>query len=175
MSNFVDKTSVVEAASIYKESKLMGRDFKVTLPEVTPVTADVGGLMGTMPIPLLNTIEEMELTISKVGVDDYAVELCNPGSKNLIIKWAQDVVKSDGSVKAVGCKAELSVLPKTYMPAADIEVGSASEFDCTYGVFIYKLYVDGKCRLEINRMTGTLKAWNGKSLQDFSGKFSQLL
>ena len=92
-----------------------------------------------------------------------------------LVKWVQDMVTSSGDVSPVGCKAEFTGFPKSYMPGADIEVGSASEFDCTYEVFIYKLTVDGTVIFEINRMTGVLKAWDGKKLVDYSQKFGKLL
>ena len=172
---FVNKTSVVEAATIYQSGKLIGNDYKVSLPDIVPVKADIGGLMGTMNIPLLNTLESMEMTITKVGIDKYAPLMCAPGKKEFIIKWVQDQVDSSGDVKPIGCKVNVRCLPKSYMPTADVEVGSASEFDCTYEVFIYKLYVDGTCVFEVNRLTNTLKAWNGKKLVDYSTKFSKLL
>ena len=172
---FIDKTSVVEAVTVYEESDLVGNDYTVSLPDVVPVTADVGGLMGNMNIPLLNTIESMTSTITKVGIDKYAPRMCSPGKHNLIMKWVQDQVDSSGDVKPVGCKAEISGLSKSYMPAADLEVGSASEFECSYEVYIYKLYVDGVLVFEINRLTSTLKAWDGSKLVDHSKKFSELL
>lgn len=175
MANFINKTSVVEAATIYQDSTLVGNDYTVSLPDVVPVTADVGGLMGTMNIPLLNTLESMELTITKVGIDKNAAQMCTPGKKNFLIKWAQDQVDSAGDVKPIGCKVNVSCLPKSYMPTADIEVGSASEFDCTYEVFIYELIVDGTTVFQVNRMTGVLKAWDGSKLVDFSANFSALL
>lgn len=175
MAKFIDKTSVIEAATIYLKSKLIGRDYNVTLPDVVPVTADVPGLMGTMSIPLMNTLQSMEMTITKIGVDDNAAKMCRPGKKDFLIKWVQGRVDSSGSVKPVGCKAEISCLPKSYLPGAELEVGSASEFDCTYEVFIYKLYVGGKCRFYVNRLTGVIKAWNGKALEDYSAKFNKLL
>lgn len=172
---FVNKTTVTEAATIYLGGKLVGTDYKVSLPDVVPVKADVGGLMGTMNIPLMNTLESMEMTITKVGIDKYAPRMCAPGKKDLMIRWVQGEVDSKGNVKPIGCKAIVSCLPKAYMPTADIEVGSSTEFDCTYEVSNYQLYHDGKCVFYVNRMTGTLKAWNGKKLVDYSAKFSKLL
>ncbi|MBQ9003984.1 MAG: phage major tail tube protein [Eggerthellaceae bacterium] len=175
MANFIDKMTVVEAATIYNGGKLAGNDYKVTLPAITPATTDVNGLMGTMNVPLLNTLEAMDMTITKIGVDANAVQLCTPGKKDLMINWVQDKVNSSGDVSPVGCKAQVSCLPKSYMPAADIEVGSTSEFDCTYEVYEYKLTIDGVVVLHVNRLTGTLKAWNGKELVNFSSSFDKLL
>ena len=72
---FLNKMSVVEAGTVYLDSDLMGNDYTVTLPDVVPVTAEVGGLMGTMDIPLLNTLDSIEATITKVGVDQYAARM----------------------------------------------------------------------------------------------------
>lgn len=175
MANFINKTSVIEAATIYQDSELVGNDYKIKLPDIVPVKADIGGLMGTMNIPLLNTLESMEMTVTKVGIDKYAPRMCSPGKKSFLIKWVQDQVDSAGDVKPVGCKVEVSCLPKAYMPTADVEVGSASEFDCTFEVFIYKLYVDGAQVFEVNRLSNTLKAWDGKKLVDYSNSFNSLL
>ena len=175
MAGYINKTSVVESATIYQSGKLVGRDYTVSLPDVVPVTADVGGLMGSMNIPLMNTLESMELTITKIGVDAYAPTMCSPGKKDFMIKWVQGQIDKAGDVKPVGCKASIGCLPKSYMPQADIEVGSASEFECTYEVFIYKLYINGKCVFYVNRLTGVIKAWNGKKLVDHSNKFNKLL
>lgn len=175
MATFVNKTSVVEAATIYLGGKLIGNDYTVSLPDVVPVTTDVGGLMGNMNVPLLNMLESMELTITKVGVDDNAAKMCSPGVKKIMAKWVQDQIDSSGNVKPIGCKAEFSCSSKSYMPTADIEVGSASEFDCKFEVSEYKLTIDGKCKFHVNRMTNVLKAWDGKKLVDYSAKFAKLL
>lgn len=175
MSKFVDKTSVVEAATAYEGGDLIGRDYKVTLPDVVPATVDVPGMMGTVNFPLLTSIESLETIISKTGVDERAARLCSPGRKDLLFKWVQDKVDSVGNVTQVGCKAEITGIPKSYMPAADIEVGSASEFDCTYETLVYKLYIDGALVFHINRMAGTLEAWDGTKLVDYSSSFDALL
>ena len=175
MANFVDKMTVVEAATIYTDGDLVGNDYKVTLPNVVPATADVKGLMGSMSIPLLNTLQSMEMTIQKTGVDANAAKMCTPGKKNLLVNWVQDKVQSSGDVSPVGCKAQVSCLPKSYMPAADVEVGSASEFDVTYEVYEYKLTVDGVVVFHVNRMTGTLEAWDGEKLVNYSTSFDKLL
>lgn len=172
---FLDKMTVVEAATIYVGGELAGSDYKVTLPDVVPATADVSGLMGTMSIPLLNTLEAMQMTITKVGVDKHTAKMCTPGKKDLLINWVQDKVNSSGDVSPVGCKAQVSCLPKSYMPAADIEVGSTSEFDCTYEVYEYKLTVNGKVLFHVNRLTGTLEAWDGNQLKNYSNSFDTLL
>ena len=173
--NFVDKTTVVEAATIYEGGSLIGNDYKVTLPDVVPVTTDVGGLMGTMNIPLIRTLEAMSMTVTKTGVDANAARMCTPGKKDIQVNWVQDKVTSSGDVSPVGCKAQVGCTPKSYMPAADIEVGSVSEFDVEFEVSEYKLTVDGVTVFHVNRMTGTLEAWDGTRLVNYSSSFDQML
>ena len=175
MSKWVDKTSVIEAATIYDDGTLVGADFKVTLPEVIPVTAEVSGLMGTMNIPLLNTLESTEMTITKVGVDKNAARMNKPGTHSMLVKWVQDRIDDSANVTPVGCSASIKCLPKAYMPGASLEPGSPSEFDCTYEVSEYKLTVDGVDVFHMNRITGTLKVWDGTKLVDCNTDFDKYL
>ena len=175
MANFIDKMNVVEADTIYEGGDLIGSDYKVTLPDVIPATSDVSGLMGVMNMPMLNTLQSMTATITKQGVDANAAKMCTPGKKDLLINWVQDKVNSSGDVSAIGCKAQLGCMPKSYMPAIEIERGNTSEFDCEYEVFEYKLTVDGAVIFHVNRITNVLKMWDGKKLVDFSESYAKLL
>lgn len=160
---------------MYHADTLVGNDYKISLPDVVPITTDVSGIMGTVNVPLLSGLESMELTVTKVGIDKNAAAICTPGKKDVSFKWVQDKIDAEGNVSPIGCKAEFRVLPKSYMPTADIEVGSATEFDCNFEVLIYKLFVDGLQILEVNKLTNTLKVWNGSELKDFSQSYNSLL
>lgn len=174
--NFVNKTSVVEGTSVYVGEKIVGNDLTVTLPEVTAVTADISGLMGTVSIPLLHRLEDMELAISKEGLDANSAILTSPGKKDITVKWAYDSIDSGGNVTVKGAKAIMSVVSKTISPGFDLEPGETSEGDLTFSVLVYRLYLDGKLVLQINRMTGLIKALNAKGkLYDYSARFKKLL
>ena len=175
MATFVPKHMTVEASALYVGNPCVGNNVPVTLPAVTPVTTDVDGLMGTMIVPLLNTIESMEATVSKKGVDENSYLLTCPGTKALMAKWVQDKVGSDGSVTPVGCKAELKASPKVYSPEASLEIGSSTDSDIPFEVYEYKLTVDGVTVFHVNRLTSTLKCWDGKQLKDYSQTFNSLL
>ena len=175
MAVWKDKMAVIEADAVYVDGVLAGRDFNVTLPEVVPTTVDVGGLMGTMSIPLLSSLESIAMTVTKVGIDADLARLCKPGKKTLRISWVQDRIKSDGTVAPVGAKAEVSCFPKAYMPAGAIEIGSVSENDVELEVYEYKLTVDGTTVFYLNRLTNTLQAWDGKDLVNCAASFDTLL
>lgn len=170
MGKWVNKRGPIEANTIYAEGTLVATDTTVTLPEITFMTADVQA-MGEMSIPLSNAIEDMEMSITKIGVDKNMTKLTSPGKKSIEVRWVQDLIKSDGTVSAEGCKAFLSVSPVTLHPGASLEVGSATENELTYKVFRYKLVVDGEEILLVDRLAHTLKV-NGK---DYSKKYDSLL
>lgn len=173
---YVNKTSVVEGTSVYVGSEIVGNDLTVTLPEVTAVTADVSGLMGTVELPLLHRLEDMELAISKEGLDVNSAILTSPGNKEITAKWAYDSIDSAGNVTVKGGSAIMSVVPKTISPGVDLEPGETSEGDLTFGVLVYRLYLDGKLVLHINRLAGILKALNAKGeLVDYSTSYKNLL
>lgn len=172
---FVPKSVTVEASSVYVGSTCVGNNLKITLPEVTPSTTDVDGLMGTMSVPLLNTLEDMEATVTKVGTDENTYLLTSPGTKDITAKWVQDRVSSDGTVTPVGCSAQLKCMPKVYSPEEELEIGSATESDIAFSVYEYKKTVDGKVVFWVNRLTSTLKVWNGKELKDYSSSFAKFL
>lgn len=173
---YVNKTSVVEGTSVYVGSRIVGNDLTITLPEVTSVTVDVNGLMGTVAVPLLHRLEDMELAISKEGLDENSAILTSPGRKEVTAKWVYDSIDSAGNVSVKGGKAIMSVMPKTISPGIDLEAGETSEGDLTFSVLIYRLYLDGKLVLHINRLTGTIQALNANGvLTDYSTNFKNLL
>ena len=123
------------------------------------------------PNPLMNALDDMEMTISKSGIDKNMTALTTPGKKDIEVRWVQDRIKSDASVEAEGCKAFLKVAPVTLHPGASLEIGSASENDLTFKVFRYRLVVNGEEVLLIDRLAHVLKV-NGK---DYSKKYDKML
>jgi len=138
---WLDLKGPILADTVYVDGKLVAKDVTVTLPGVTPVTADFRA-MGTMTMPILGQIEAMEAAITKIGVDLGLRTLVKLESKTIEFRWAQDVKTSDGSTKTEGCKAFIRAMPKT-IPGLSVDPGSASENELTFAVSRYQLFVDG--------------------------------
>ncbi len=170
MGKWVDKRGAVEANTIYVNGALVATDTTVQLPEITFMTADFNS-MGEMSIPLINAIEDMEATITKIGVDDNMTKLTAPGKKDLEIRWVQDRIQSDASIIPEGCKAHLIASPVTLHPGASLELGSATENEITYKVFRYNLFVNNQEVLLVDRIAHVLKV-NGV---DYSTSYDSLL
>ena len=141
MEKWLDLQGPILADTVYVDGKLVAKDVTVTLPGVTPVTADFRA-MGTMTMPILGQIEAMEAAITKIGIDLGLRTLVKLESKTIEFRWAQDVKTSDGSTKTEGCKAFIRAMPKT-IPGLSVDPGAASENELTFAVSRYQLFVDG--------------------------------
>jgi len=155
MSIWVDLKGPVEAVTIYVDDTLVARDAKVTLPAITPVTADYKA-MGTMTLPLTGQIESMEFSITKVGIDVGLGRLVEFKQKTIECRWVQNIVDANGISRQEGCKAFMKAVPKT-IPGLSIEQGSLSENDVTAEVLRYQLFVGGAELWLVDRLAQILR------------------
>jgi phage tail tube protein FII len=166
----MDKSGAIEAVNVYVDNKLAAEDCTVSLPGIEFLTTEVKA-MGNLTLPMLAALDDIETKVTKIGVDRNVGVLTSPGNKKLEYRWVHDKVKADGSVAPEGCKAFFTAVPTTLAPSIDIEIGSAEEAEITYKVTRYKLVVDGKEIILVDRLAHKLKV-NGK---DYTEKFNQML
>lgn len=138
---WIDLKGPIIGTTAYDEGKLVGKDVTITLPSVTPVTADFRA-MGTLTLPLPGQIEAMEASITKIGVDNGLRSLVKLQSKTLEFRWVQNVLKSDGTQSVEGCKAFLRTVSKG-IPGLSLEPGSTNENELAFAVSRYQLFVGG--------------------------------
>lgn len=150
---YVDKHGAVQGCTVYLKGRLVARDATVTLPEVTFLTAEIKA-MGTMEVPL-PLIEAMEASMTRGAADADTAALAAPGAKDLEVRWVEQKVKADGSVTEVGHKAFMRVMGKK-VPAVSIETGTPSEAEHTWAVSRYRLLVDGREKLLVDRLADQL-------------------
>ena len=137
-----DKKNAVLADTCYCDDKLAAQDVSVTLPAVNFLTTEVNA-MGSMDVVLAGLVEAMEATITKVGIDLGLGRMLTPTKHSYEFRWAQNVLKSDGTSAPEGCKAFITGVPKG-IPGFGLEVGSNIEGDVALSVSRYQLYVNGK-------------------------------
>lgn len=138
---WLDLKGPVLADTAYDEGKLVAKDVAITLPTVTPATADFRA-MGTLTLPMLGQIEAMEAAITKIGIDLGLRSLVKFESRTLEFRWVQDVKQSDGSTKTEGCKAFIRAVSKT-IPGLSIDPGNPVESEIPMAVSRYQLFVGG--------------------------------
>lgn len=159
MAAFVNIGGPIVANTVYVDNKLVARDVSATLPEVMPVTIDVQA-MGTWSLPIWQLLEDMQLTITKIGVDLGLRSMLKPEPLTLEMRFVQTVTDANGATKPVSCKAFMRGIPAS-MPGIGVAIGEASENEVNYSVTRYQLMVDGTEYALIDRLAGKLKI-NGK-------------
>ena len=165
MSKFVNICGPVIGTTAYSEGKLVARDTAITLPEVTPLTADLQA-MGTYSLPIWQLIDNMETAITKIGVDLGLRSIIKPDMKPLEFRWVQTVTDANGVTKNVGCKAFIKGIPNK-IPGIGVTVGEASENECTIATTRYNLFVDGQEMFLIDRLAGVVRI-AGKNYSDMN-------
>lgn len=169
MATWLDIKGPVVADSVYADNKLVAKDTAFTLPGVEFMTADVQA-MGNMTVPLIGLLENMELAITKIGIDNGLGRMNRLQKQNFEFRWVQNVVKSDGSTSVEGCKAFVRTMPGSF-PETGVEVGSASEQENTYNVTRMQIYANGVEILCVDRLSQILRI-NG---EDYMSKINNLL
>ena len=103
MAKWLDIKGPVVADTVYADSTLVAKDVAFTLPGIEFLTADVQA-MGNMTVPLIGLLENMELSITKIGVDNGLRRMNRLEKQSFEFRWVQNVVKSDGSTATEGCR-----------------------------------------------------------------------
>lgn len=166
---WTDIKGAVMADTVYCDDTLVAKDTSFTLPGITFATADVQA-MGTMSVPIIGMIENMQLTVKQIGVDKGLSKLNKLKAQNLEFRWVQAVVKSDGSLSQEGCKAFVRTMPSA-IPDLGVENGSATELESTFNVTRVQVYSNGAELYCVDRLANVLRV-NGK---DYYSKISNLL
>lgn len=169
MGKWLDIKGPVVADTVYADSELVAKDVAFTLPGIAFLTADVQA-MGNMTVPLVGLMENMELSITKVGIDKGLSRMNRLEKQNFEFRWVQNVVKSDGSTSVEGCKAFVRTMPGS-VPEIGVEIGSAPEHENTYNVTRMQVYVNGVEIMCVDRLSQILRI-NGK---DYMSKINNLL
>lgn len=165
MSKFVNICGPVIGTTVYCSGKLVARDTAITLPEITPVTADLQA-MGTFSLPIWQLIENLETAITKIGADMGLREIITPDMKPLEFRWVQTITDANGTTKNVGCKAFIKGIPNK-IPGIGVTVGEASENECTIATTRYNLFVDGQEMFLVDRLAGIVRI-AGKNYADMN-------
>ncbi len=137
---------------IGETQEMVGKHVEISLPEVASKTTDAEA-MGTLTVPVLGQFENMEATIHHIGVDQGLAKMLAQQTLEIEVRWAEQVMKEDGSQTPVGCKAFLIGFPNKVVPQITVKPGEAVDVEIPYTITGYKLIVDGKELWDINRLT----------------------
>lgn len=169
MGKWLDIKGPVVADTVYADNVLVAKDTSFTLPGLEFMTADVQA-MGNMTVPLIGLLENMELAITKIGIDNGLGRMNRLQKQNFEFRWVQNVVKSDGSTGVEGCKAFVRTMPGA-ISEIGVEVANATENENTYNVTRMQVYANGVEIMCVDRLSQILRV-NGV---DYMSKVNNLL
>lgn len=149
---FMNINGPITADTIYVNNKLAARDVAITLPEVTATAVDVQA-MGTMSLPIWSMLDNMELAMTKIGIDMGLRDMITPDSQNYEARFVQTVTDANGNTTTVGCKAFIKGIANK-IPGIAVTMGEASENEATVTVTRYQLMVGGQEMFLIDRLAG---------------------
>jgi phage tail tube protein FII len=109
-----------------------------------------------MSIPLIGLLDDMALSITKIGTDRGFSRMSKLKNMKIEFRWVQDQISTSGAVSHKGCKAFLNVIPQE-IPGPSIEIGSSVELDMTYTATRYQLFTDGKELMLVDRLNQILR------------------
>lgn len=162
-----EKTAGTLGTKLLLNGSEIGRNRPVTLPEITFQTVDMNS-MGTRTFPIRYLLDDMEATITSEGVDENAGYLADGG--DFEYRFAQLAVNRFGGDRIIGCKAFFHGTPKN-IPGFENTVGENAENEYTYSVDRYRLLVDGREVINIDRNNNIIVI-NGK---DYAEELEQYL
>ena len=169
MAQWQDIKGGVVADTVYSDKKLIAKDVSFTLPGIEFVTADVQA-MGNMTMPLIGLLENMEMAITKVGLDLGIGQMNKLEKQEFEFRWVQSSINANGSQSVDGCKAFVRTMPGS-IPELGVEIGSATEAENTYNVTRMQIYINGREVLLVDRLSQILRV-NGK---DYMKNINKLL
>lgn len=152
---FVNINGPIVANTVYVNDVLVARDVAITLPAVTPTTADVKAT-GTLTLPVWQLLENMEASITKIGIDKGLRSMIKPDMKPIECRWVQTVTDATGKTRNVGCKAFLRGMPLD-LPEIGQQVGSPGEHAVRMSLTRYNLFVDGDEMWLIDKLAGIVR------------------
>lgn len=161
------KTHLVNRFNIYKSGKeLIGVAGELNLPEVSNLTDTMegAGTGGNMDVPVIGLIEDMEMEISFMSLCNDIFSIMDPTeATDLTLNGAiQGTDAGTGAVGYVPVSISIRGVMKKFAPGS-MKSGAKMSSSVTLGLSYYKIVMEGKTMLEIDRLNGVFVI-NGKDI-----------
>ena len=131
----------------------------VELPTLTPLTEMLSGagIMGEIESPILGMFESMETSINWRTITSYALKLAAPGTHNLEFRAAQQIMDTaTGKPTPEGVRVAMKVMNKE-TGLGSFEPNSTTDTEQTFEVTYFKLFVEDKEMIELDKTNGVCK------------------
>lgn len=152
------RTHLINRFNAYKSgNKLIGVAGELTMPEVTNLTDTMegAGTGGNMDIPVVGLIEDMELEVAFMSLCEDVFSVMDPTeTADLSFNGAlQGTDPGTGAVKYQQLAISVRGIVKKFTPGT-LKAGAKMDSRVTLGLSYFKVVIDGKVMLEIDRFNG---------------------
>lgn len=122
------------------------------LPSIEVQTGEVkgAGILGSIDMPVTGQIGSMTFTINMRSINKNAANLAKPGIQNIELRFARDVVTSDGQVIPEGTKIFITGINKKYDPGK-VEPPTTMDGSIDFEVIRYRQVINGVETLLIDK------------------------
>lgn len=164
------KTHLMNRFNVYKNgTQLVGIAEEFTLPEITNLTDSLegAGTGGTMDIPVIGLIEDMEMEISFSSLCEDIFSVMDPTeTADITLNGGlQGQDAGTGAIKFMPVSISMRGLIKKFTPGT-LKAGAKMGSSVTLGLTYYKIVLDGKTMLEIDRFNGVYTVNGNDVLKD---------
>lgn len=161
------KTHLINRFNAYKNGKqLIGVAGELTLPEITNLTDSMegAGTGGNMDIPVVGLVDDMEIEIAFMSLCEDVFSIMDPTeSASITLNGAlQGSDTGTGSVGYQNISITVRGLLKKFAPGT-MKSGAKMGSSVTLGLSYYKVVLNGKTMIEIDRFNGVYTI-NGKDV-----------
>ena len=122
------------------------------LPSIEFESTEVkgAGILGTVDMPSPAQIKAMSFKSSSRSVNTKTAALAKTGKQSLELRFARDVIKSDGTVIPASTKIFITGVVKKYEPGK-VEQGSTMDGSVEFEVLRYRQVIEGEETLLIDK------------------------
>lgn len=161
------KTHLINRFNAYKNGKqLIGVAGELNLPEITNLTDSMegAGTGGNMDIPVVGLVDDMEMEISFMSLCEDIFTVMDPTEAvDITLNGAlQGSDAGTGAVKYQQISVSVRGLMKKFTPGK-MKSGAKMESSVTLGLSYYKVVLNDKTMIEIDRFNGVYII-NGKDV-----------
>lgn len=161
------KTHLVNRFNAYKGGKqLIGVAGEVDLPEITNLTDTLegAGTGGNMDIPVIGLLDDMEMQIGFMSLCEDIFSIMDPTeATDLTLNGAlQGTNAGTGSIQYQSLSISIRGSLKQFTPGT-LKSGGRMDSSVTLSLSYYKIVLDGKTMMEIDRLNGVYII-NGKDV-----------
>ena len=122
------------------------------LPSIEVQTGELkgAGILGTIDMPVTGQVGGMTFTINTRSINRLAANLARPGTQNIELRFARDVVTAGGQMVPEGTKIFITGVNKKYDPGK-VENATTMDGSIDFEVLRYRQVINGVETLLIDK------------------------